>query len=65
LTAPVLDTHAWVAWLLGSTDLSETERATLDSLPADRRPSVSAISPWEVAMLVDLKRLSLDLPLPD
>ena len=65
MTAPVLDTHAWVAWMLGSSDLAATERVALDSLPPDRRPFVSAISLWEVAMLVDLKRLSLDLPLAD
>jgi PIN domain nuclease of toxin-antitoxin system len=65
LTAPLLDTHAWVAWTLGSSDLSATEIAALDSLPPDQRPYLSAISLWEVAMLVDLKRLSLDLPLSD
>ena len=51
--------------MLGSSDLSAAERATLDGLRADERPFVSAISLWEVAMLVDLKRLSLDLPLGD
>jgi PIN domain nuclease of toxin-antitoxin system len=51
--------------LLGSPDLAAIERAALDALPPDRRPYVSAISLWEVAMLVDLKRLSLDLPLAD
>jgi PIN domain nuclease of toxin-antitoxin system len=65
VTVPVLDTHAWVAWMLGSSDLSAAEVAAIDSLPLDRRPYVSAISLWEVAMLVDLKRLSLDMPLAD
>ena len=44
MTIPVLDTHAWVGWLLGSPDLAATERAALDALPPDRRPYVSAIS---------------------
>jgi PIN domain nuclease of toxin-antitoxin system len=63
VTAPVLDTHAWVAWILGSSDL-RAERDALDRLPADQRPYLSAISLWEVTMLVDLQRLSLGVPLP-
>jgi PIN domain nuclease of toxin-antitoxin system len=51
--------------MLGSSDLAPAEYAALDSLPPDRRPYLSAISLWEVAMLVDLKRLSLDVPLAD
>ena len=65
MTTPVLDTHAWVGWMLGSSVLPSTERAALEGLPADRRPYLSAISLWEVAMLVDLKRLSLEMPLAD
>jgi PIN domain nuclease of toxin-antitoxin system len=65
VTTPVLDTHAWVSWVLGASDLTAAEHAALEALPADRRPYLSAISLWEVAMLVDLKRLSLDLPLTD
>jgi PIN domain nuclease of toxin-antitoxin system len=60
-----LDTHAWVAWILGTSDLPRAVRDGLDRLPADRRPYVSAISLWEVATLVNLKRLSLDIPLTD
>ena len=65
MTTPVLDTHAWVGWMLGSPDLGRTEREALDELAPDRRPYLSAISLWEVAMLVELKRLSLDVPLAD
>jgi PIN domain nuclease of toxin-antitoxin system len=61
----VLDTHAWVAWMLGTSDLALAIGDALDRLPADRRPYLSAISLWEVAMLVDLRRLSLDVPLAD
>jgi PIN domain nuclease of toxin-antitoxin system len=60
---PVLDTHAWVAWTIGSPDLPASARDALDALPADNRPYLSAISLWEVAMLVELGRLSLSLPL--
>jgi PIN domain nuclease of toxin-antitoxin system len=63
VTLPVLDTHAWVAWMIGSADLSTSTRDALDGLPPDTRPYLSAISLWEVAMLVDLGRLSLSMPL--
>ena len=65
MTRPVLDTHAWVAWTLGTPDLSPQEVEALDNLGLDERPFVSAISLWEVAMLVDLRRLALDMPLAD
>ncbi len=65
MTTPVLDTHAWVSWMLGSSDLTLAERAALDRLAPGERPYLSEISLWEVAMLVDLGRLSLDLPLSD
>jgi PIN domain nuclease of toxin-antitoxin system len=65
VTPPVLDTHAWVAWMIGSTDLPASTREALDGLASDRRPYLSAISLWEVAMLVDLERLSLSIPLID
>ena len=65
MTAPVLDTHAWVEWILGSRDLPSSVRDALDGLSPDDRPYLSAISLWEVAMLVDLGRLSLSMPLID
>lgn len=65
MTTPVLDTHAWVGWMLGSPDLSSAEHDALNGRPQDRRPYLSAISLWEVAMLVDLQRLSLDIPLSE
>jgi PIN domain nuclease of toxin-antitoxin system len=63
VTPPVLDTHAWVAWMIGSSELPTAARNALEALPPDTRPYLSAISLWEVAMLVDLGRLSLSMPL--
>jgi PIN domain nuclease of toxin-antitoxin system len=63
MTSPVLDTHAWVAWMIGSSDLPTATHDALERLPPDRRPYLSAISLWEVAMLVDLGRLSLSMSL--
>jgi PIN domain nuclease of toxin-antitoxin system len=63
--APVLDTHAWVWWLDQDARLGRATRRALDELQPDGRPYVSAISLWEVAMLVERKRLSFDMPLLD
>ena len=32
---PLLDTHAWVSWVIGATDLDAGTRAALDELPSD------------------------------
>ena len=58
--APVLDTHIWVWWLDGDPRLAATLRTELDDLPSERRPIISDISLWEVAMLVSRGRLHLD-----
>ena len=57
----VLDTHVLV-WLdQGLPDLGPDCRASADRALADDSLTVSAISFWEVAMLVARKRLELDL----
>lgn len=63
--APLLDTHAWIWWIEQDQRLGAKTIAVLDSLPADRRPFLCAISLWEVATLVERGRLSLDVPLLD
>ena len=55
----LLDTHVWVWWMLGDGRLSASVAATLDDLPEKKRPVISGISLWEVAMLVNLGRLQL------
>jgi PIN domain nuclease of toxin-antitoxin system len=59
MPAPLLDTHAWLWWIDGSGRLSERVRAALDEYPEEDRPSLAAISLWEMAMLVDLGRVQL------
>ena len=56
----VLDTHAWIWWAVGSKKLPVRVRRRLDSAA---HLAVSAISCWEVAMLVSRGRLKLDRPL--
>lgn len=57
--APVLDTHIWIWWIRAFPDLSTFEREALDSLPSDNRPTISDISLWEFANLVDLGRINI------
>jgi PIN domain nuclease of toxin-antitoxin system len=53
----VLDTHAWLWWLADPARLSPAARAAIDE--ADTI-GVSAISCWEVTMLAQRGRISLD-----
>lgn len=60
---PLLDTHAWIWWVNGDTRLNARVRSAIDALPGDTRPYLSAISLWEVAMLVHRKRIAFATPL--
>jgi PIN domain nuclease of toxin-antitoxin system len=62
---PLLDTHAWIWWIAQDARLGAKAIAVLDALPPDRRPFLCDISLWEVATLVDLGRLELDVPLDE
>lgn len=53
----LLDTHAWVWWAASSPNLS---KKAARAIQAAKTVYVSAISCWEVAMLVAKKRLVLD-----
>jgi PIN domain nuclease of toxin-antitoxin system len=63
MTAPLLDTHAWVWWVDQDPRLGARTIDALDRLPIEERPWLSDISLWEVAMLVERGRLTLDIPL--
>jgi len=65
IDAPLLDTHAWVWWILEDPRLDRTGAQRLDALGVDERPYLADISLWEVAMLVDKRRLELPVPLPE
>jgi PIN domain nuclease of toxin-antitoxin system len=54
----VLDTHIWVWWVHGDAQLTSVQ---MDSIAAQERDAlgISAISCWEVAKLVEYKRLTL------
>lgn len=54
----ILDTHAWIWWVDGSGRLPDNTRRLIDA--ADRI-GIPAISCWEIAMLVEKKRLGLSM----
>ncbi len=56
----LLDTHAWVWLLNGSERLGPRAQKAIRGSLAEQAVLVSAISPWEVAMLVSKGRLVLD-----
>jgi PIN domain nuclease of toxin-antitoxin system len=56
----LLDTHVWVWLLNGSERLGPKARKAIQRSLVEEAVLVSAISPWEVAMLVSKGRLVLD-----
>jgi PIN domain nuclease of toxin-antitoxin system len=65
MASPLLDTHAWIWWIEDDRRLRRRVRDTLDRLPRDERPYLSAISLWEVAMLVARGRVVFTVPLSE
>jgi PIN domain nuclease of toxin-antitoxin system len=65
VAAPLLDTHAWIWWLRRDRALGARTLDLLDRLPLGDRPSVADISLWEIAMLVERRRLEFDRPLAE
>lgn len=60
----LIDTHIWLWWLLGQSELSAGERTALDALAtAGTPPGLAAISLWEARMLASKGRLQLDCPI--
>jgi PIN domain nuclease of toxin-antitoxin system len=58
----VLDTHVMLWWVSGSDELSASaEKAISSTLTRGSEVIVSAISAWEVSMLIDKERLILSM----
>jgi len=60
----VLDTHVWVWWVLDNEKLSTRQQETIKENEAGEI-GISAISIWEIAKLVELKKLELPHSLED
>jgi PIN domain nuclease of toxin-antitoxin system len=62
----VLDTHALLWWVTGDDALSQKARKAIESeLANDGQVIISAISAWEIAMLVAKGRLALTMDIDD
>ncbi|MNV69126.1 Ribonuclease VapC22 [compost metagenome] len=57
----VLDTHALVWWVSGDSLLSRAAREAIEAEGRDGEILISAITAWEVAMLVKAGRLALTM----
>ena len=60
----VLDTHIWVWWVHGDSQLPESYHDYIQTHETDGL-GISAISCWEVAKLVEYRRLTLPVPVID
>ena len=56
----LLDTHTWVWLLNGDSRICQKARASIERSLSKEAVLLSAISPWEVAMLVSKGRLGLN-----
>lgn len=61
----LLDTHAWVWWVSEPDRIPSRARSAIEKSVEAATLYVSAISVWEVAMLVEKGRLELALPVAD
>lgn len=59
----VLDTHALIWWVNGDAQLSGSAKASIETAQQGGRVLVSAISLWEIAMLVERGRIALAMDL--
>jgi len=57
----VLDTHALVWWVSGDATLSKKAKNVIDRELAGGEIIISAISAWEIAMLVEREKLVLSM----
>ena len=57
----ILDTHIWIWWVAGKTQLPPLYRNFIEAQSADGL-GICAISCWEVAKLVERGRLKLPMP---
>lgn len=57
----LLDTHIWVWWANGSSELPESHKLYLDANEHEGL-AISIMSCWEVAQLVEKNRLRLEYP---
>ena len=57
----LLDTHVWIWLMLGDEKLSVSFRHTVEHFKEKELMFVSAISIWELGMLVERKKIGLEI----
>jgi PIN domain nuclease of toxin-antitoxin system len=61
----LLDTHVWIWLASGNSILSPSTRKAIDRAKDREHLFISPISVWEISMLVERKRIALDMDLTD
>ena len=61
----VLDTHVWIWFVSNPELLSKPAKKAINAAMAQKEIFISSISAWEVALLVDKKRLEFTLDITD
>ena len=59
----VLDTHVWLWLINGDARLGSNTKSRIEAEAKERGVVVSAITPWEISLLVTKGRLSLPRPI--
>lgn len=62
MTAILLDTHIWIWYINGNSELNKTTRTTISKALHDHKAHLAAISLWEIGMLDKKKRIILEMP---
>ena len=61
----VLDTHVLLWWVSNPEQLSKKARSTIERTISEGSIYISSISAWEIAMLIERKRLALTMDVKD
>jgi PIN domain nuclease of toxin-antitoxin system len=61
----LLDTHVWIWLTSGNSILSLSARKAIDRAKDREHLLISPISVWEISMLIERKRIALDMDLTD
>lgn len=61
----VIDTHIWVWWVSNPREISDRARQEINRAMAKEEICISAISSWEVSLLVRKGRLELTMEVDD
>jgi PIN domain nuclease of toxin-antitoxin system len=61
----LLDTHAWVWWVVEDRRLSRPARRAIERAAATNTLQLSLISIWEIAKKIEKGQLALDRPVSD